>query len=365
MKRLKKFFACLLCAVCLSTCIGPAVSADSDIRVIVNGAMLDFEGGEPQIIGTGTTMLPFRYIFEALGMTVSYHQGSDYFRIWAIDYNNDIRIDMYVGETTLYKSKNSEFDAMTDDGNRLLNIAQQSQMPEAPFIDFSGRTLVPARAIAESLGAQVDWDQATKTVTIKYDKVEYYGDFSKGNYPDTDIPTYYDVTGVSSTIVILADDGEAYEYKYDIEPLRKYLAELADMGMVSVYESSDTVIYESPTNRYMIIELDYEYNLMYIYLLTKPEVYYFAGADEEVPNYTFYTGRMCSSWYIDDEGDRWYSYSKTERELATYLRTLEDMGYVDTADEDDSFYLYEKGDANVMIFDNSSSIDIAIWSSNY
>ncbi|MDP4181886.1 MAG: stalk domain-containing protein [Bacillota bacterium] len=35
----------------------------------------------------------------------------------------------------------------------------------APFIE-NGRTLVPFRAIAEALGANVEWDSATKTVTI-------------------------------------------------------------------------------------------------------------------------------------------------------------------------------------------------------
>ena len=31
---------------------------------------------------------------------------------------------------------------------------------------IEGRTLVPARAVAESFGAQVDWDASTQTVTI-------------------------------------------------------------------------------------------------------------------------------------------------------------------------------------------------------
>ena len=31
---------------------------------------------------------------------------------------------------------------------------------------LSGRTMVPARVIAESLGATVNWDNASRTVTI-------------------------------------------------------------------------------------------------------------------------------------------------------------------------------------------------------
>lgn len=35
-----------------------------------------------------------------------------------------------------------------------------------PYLDKNGRTMVPIRFVAESLGAKVDWDDLTKTVTI-------------------------------------------------------------------------------------------------------------------------------------------------------------------------------------------------------
>jgi len=37
---------------------------------------------------------------------------------------------------------------------------------DVPAKIVGGRTLVPARAVAESFGADVQWDQATRTVTI-------------------------------------------------------------------------------------------------------------------------------------------------------------------------------------------------------
>ncbi len=36
-----------------------------------------------------------------------------------------------------------------------------------PYIDENSRTIVPVRAIAEALGAEVDWDQRAREVTIK------------------------------------------------------------------------------------------------------------------------------------------------------------------------------------------------------
>jgi hypothetical protein len=38
-----------------------------------------------------------------------------------------------------------------------------------PYVSEEGRTLVPIRFISEALGADVDWDEATKTVTVSKD----------------------------------------------------------------------------------------------------------------------------------------------------------------------------------------------------
>ena len=42
----------------------------------------------------------------------------------------------------------------------------------APFIDNNNRTLVPIRFISEELGARVEWDQTSKTVTIMKDNTK-------------------------------------------------------------------------------------------------------------------------------------------------------------------------------------------------
>jgi titin len=40
----------------------------------------------------------------------------------------------------------------------------------APIIVPPGRTMLPLRFIAESLGCQVDWNQALQEVTVTYPK---------------------------------------------------------------------------------------------------------------------------------------------------------------------------------------------------
>ena len=49
-----------------------------------------------------------------------------------------------------------------------LIINGQEVKPDVPPTILNGRTLVPIRIISETLGAQVDWDSATKTVNISY-----------------------------------------------------------------------------------------------------------------------------------------------------------------------------------------------------
>ena len=49
--------------------------------------------------------------------------------------------------------------------------AKKIEFDQIPVIE-EGRTLVPLRAIFEAIGAEVDWDDNTKTVTVKKDGTE-------------------------------------------------------------------------------------------------------------------------------------------------------------------------------------------------
>ena len=59
-------------------------------------------------------------------------------------------------------------------GNSLIVMVNGSivSFPDAqPFIDSNDRTQMPVRALTESLGADVEWDESTQTVTIRKDNV--------------------------------------------------------------------------------------------------------------------------------------------------------------------------------------------------
>ena len=110
-------------------------------RVKLNGTTLSFD--VPPIIESDRTLVPLRAIFEALGASVSWSEETQ--TVTAV--KNNTTLSLQIGSDTL--TKNNE-PIPLDVPARLIN----------------NRTMIPARAISEALGATVDWDEETNTVII-------------------------------------------------------------------------------------------------------------------------------------------------------------------------------------------------------
>lgn len=95
------------------------------------------------LIRKDRTFLPARYVAEALGGEVSWDAAA---RRVTICHRNGI-VSLTIGSN--WATKNGA----------------PLYIDAAPFIE-NDRTMVPVRFISEALGALVDWDQATRTVTI-------------------------------------------------------------------------------------------------------------------------------------------------------------------------------------------------------
>jgi PKD repeat protein len=105
------------------------------------------------IIFQGRTLLPIRYVAEALGATVGWVQAEQ-------------KATIVLGETNieLWIGKNS---AKVNGEYKLIDASN----PEVkPIVVPPGRTMLPIRFVAETLGCQVDWNQASKEVKITYPK---------------------------------------------------------------------------------------------------------------------------------------------------------------------------------------------------
>lgn len=149
---MKKFFVGLIfCFTIISVCFA------ADVQVQVNGEILNFTDSQGTVnaqIINDRTMVPFRKIFNSLGVT-------------------DDNIEWIPATRTVKARKgNVEIELQIDNrvAKKMVNgIEEKISLDSAPVIS-NGRTLVPLRFIAESLNKTVGWDATNKTaIIIDYD----------------------------------------------------------------------------------------------------------------------------------------------------------------------------------------------------
>ena len=126
------------------------------IDILVNGESIDFSkyNNITPIIKEGRVLLPIRAIAESLGFIVDWDPES---------------------MTVMINTQGSAYQASKQSEPGIINVLVNGE-----FIDFSkynnvspiimeGRTLLPIRAVAESLGLIVDWNPESMTVMIEHD----------------------------------------------------------------------------------------------------------------------------------------------------------------------------------------------------
>lgn len=121
----------------------PLAQANTPIRVTINGAPLTMDVAPT--IQNGRTLVPMRAIFEALGAQVHWDDATSTIRA----YRREDAIVLQLGNRT----------AWVNGPSRQLDVAP---------VAVGGRTMVPLRFVAEALGAQVAWVDATRTVTVQH-----------------------------------------------------------------------------------------------------------------------------------------------------------------------------------------------------
>ena len=123
------------------------VFAQNDIKLTINNKVIAFDV-PPQIVD-GRTLVPMRKIFEELNSEVEWLEQSQ--TIYA--FHDSKLIIMQIGKNSMYIA------------DLLTGINKEIQIDVPPQI-INGRTLVPVRAVSESLNMNVGWDDSTKTVII-------------------------------------------------------------------------------------------------------------------------------------------------------------------------------------------------------
>lgn len=121
----------------------PAISL-AGIQVNVDGNWLSLD--QPPVMENGRTLVPLRAIFEALDTPLE-----------------------WCGVSNVVSVNTEETQLRLPIGSKKVQLNGAEVELDVPGRVLQGRTLVPTRFIAQSLGATVDWEPSTKTVVVSTD----------------------------------------------------------------------------------------------------------------------------------------------------------------------------------------------------
>jgi len=131
----------LAVAVLALLVVGAVAYAAQDVSVYIDGTKLDTD--VPPVIVSGRTLVPMRAIFQALGATVSWDEATQ--TVTAVKGNTVISLVI---------------------GSLQARLGSQEVSLDVPAQLVKGRTMVPGRFVSQALGASVEWNESSRTVTI-------------------------------------------------------------------------------------------------------------------------------------------------------------------------------------------------------
>jgi len=142
----KKIFAVILLIILAAVIPVSSFALDDnyvtkgDIKVYVNDSLISFD--VQPFFYKGRTMVPVRGVFEAIGASVEWDNYTK-----TVEISKDIIIKVQLDNPV----------AVVDEKRITMDV---------PAVGLNGRIFVPVRFISEALGADVDWDNNTKTVYV-------------------------------------------------------------------------------------------------------------------------------------------------------------------------------------------------------
>lgn len=169
--KIKSFINKLLFSTLILCVLSSPAMADEGriISIYVDNVRVEFDSHP--YIHEGHTMVPMRGVMEALGAKVSWEENNQ----TASAFKNSVITKFTIGSYDYYKNGALEY------------------MPAAACM-HGGRTYVPLRAISESFGFKVSWEESTSTIYI-----------TSENMADPEENIYY-IKGESGKYLSSADD---------------------------------------------------------------------------------------------------------------------------------------------------------------
>lgn len=168
----KKSVAALALTMCVSAA-ATAAFAEVNPAVEVNDRELVFADQKAVILeNEGRTVVPARGVFEYMGASVSWDDAQK--KVTIKTPSPAKQIELTIGSDKMY--------VYTFSGQNLFAAPAKEEITlDAPARIMNNRTMIPLRAIAESMGADVTWNDTEKKVVI------YTADY-KAPVIDTETP---------------------------------------------------------------------------------------------------------------------------------------------------------------------------------
>jgi len=128
---------------CTGVLAGSVQAASSPIAIVLDGKRLTSDVAPYIVPKANVTLVPLRVISESIGA--------------AVDWNPSAKsVTIRMSGTTIVMRTGQKY-ATVNGGNIMLDITVQTKQ---------GRTMVPLRFVGEQLGLAVNWDSASRTITL-------------------------------------------------------------------------------------------------------------------------------------------------------------------------------------------------------
>lgn len=216
----KRIFSTLLAAVLSISAVSAVFAADEvHPKVVVDDRLISFIDQEPIISENSDTLIPLRGVFEAMGATVTWNAEERSVMVKSKD--NITRLLLKIDDSIMTKYTLTSITTVD---------SEEMTLSTAPRL-MNERTMIPLRVVSENMGADVDWSDADKRVTIKTKEYKKFisantasaGDGDTGEYNPKDKLPYLYIEADKNTVnpgeeitvnVKVANTDKIKDYKY-------------------------------------------------------------------------------------------------------------------------------------------------------
>lgn len=162
---MRKIFSMILCFAIMAVNFTAVSAKEDDVTVTLDGNEIDFPDAKPFIDSRARTLVPIRFVSEAMGANVDWD-----------------------GDTRTVSIKKDKDTIKYTIGNAKAFINDEMVVCDTYGMLKDDRTFVPLRYISELLYCDVEWDESTREVTITSpsDVVKFPQPQIKVNYPETE-----------------------------------------------------------------------------------------------------------------------------------------------------------------------------------